>query len=98
MTSAKKFLTPGFIGGPTSSGGTEEETNNYKIHTFTNETSSTDGEFTLLKATAVEILMVGGGGGGGGGRAGGGGGAGGIFYLPQSSAVGTRRCLLGDIK
>lgn len=87
MTSAKKFLTPGFIAGPTSSGGTEEEINNYMIHTFTNETSSTDGYFTLAKDTAVEILMVGGGGGGGGGRAGGGGGAGGIFYLPQSTAA-----------
>jgi len=87
MTSAKKFLTSGFIAGPSSSGGTEEETNNYMIHTFTNETSSTDGDFTLLKPTSVEILMVGGGGGGGGGRAGGGGGAGSIFYLDQSTAT-----------
>ncbi|MCK9369102.1 hypothetical protein M0R04_04040 [Candidatus Dojkabacteria bacterium] len=62
-----------------ATGGTITYSGGYTIHTFT-----TDGTFTSLGITNVEILVVAGGGGGGGGISGwggsGGGGAGGIVY------------------
>jgi len=53
------------------SGGTENEVDGYKIHTFT-----ASGNFVVTTPGVVEYLLIGGGGGGGGTHGGGGGGGG----------------------
>jgi len=80
----------GFFSTITSSGGTITTSGGRTFHIFT-----TNGTFTALPNTSVEIFLIGGG-GGGGGWAGGGGGAGNLIILTTTLSADSYSVTIGQ--